>query len=79
MSIKVINEEEDLQEVMQVLLAHLEPAKVMKFWAACKIGEGDYLQVKENLFSGETVDSSYDKIQEYQKLTGKSSTVIHKK
>jgi hypothetical protein len=71
MSIKVINEQENLQEVMQVLLAHLEPAKVMKFWAACKIGKGDYLQLKENLFSEETLDSLYDKIQEYQKSTGK--------
>ncbi|WP_041640771.1 hypothetical protein [Trichormus azollae] len=71
MSIKVINEQENLQEVMQVLLAHLEPAKLMKFWAACKIGEGDDLQLKENLFSEETLDSLYDKIQEYQKSTGK--------
>jgi hypothetical protein len=71
MSIKVINEQQNLQEVMQVLLAHLEPAKVMKFWADCTIGEGDYLQLKENLFYEETLDSLYDKIQEYQKSTGK--------
>ena len=66
MTIKVINEQQNLQEVMQVLLAHLEPAKVMKFWAACKLGEGDYLQLKERLFSEETADSLYAKITEYQ-------------
>jgi hypothetical protein len=66
MRIKVINEQQNLQEVMQVLLTHLEPAKVMKFMATCKLGEGDYLQLKETLFSQETVDSLYEKIKEYQ-------------
>ncbi|MEH1824145.1 MAG: hypothetical protein V7L22_02035 [Nostoc sp.] len=66
MEVKVINEQENLQEVMQVLLTHLEPSKVMKFWATCKISEGDYLQVKEKLFAKETVASLYAKIKEYQ-------------
>ncbi|BAY76177.1 hypothetical protein NIES25_26260 [Nostoc linckia NIES-25] len=66
MKIKVINEQENLQEVMQVLLTHLEPSKVMKFWATCKLGEGDYLQLKEKLFAEETVTSLYTKIKEFQ-------------
>jgi hypothetical protein len=66
MKIKVINEQQNLQEAMQVLLTHLEPSKVMKFWAACKIGEGDYLQLKEKLFAEESVDSLYEKIKGYQ-------------
>ncbi|MFN6481414.1 MULTISPECIES: hypothetical protein [unclassified Nostoc] len=66
MEIKVINEQENFQEVMQVLLTHLEPSKVMKFWAACKLSEGDYLQVKEKLFVKETVASLYAKIKEFQ-------------
>ncbi|OUL22741.1 hypothetical protein BV378_22715 [Nostoc sp. RF31YmG] len=66
MTIKVINEQENLQEVMQVLLNHLEPSKVMKFWATCKISEGEYLQLKEKLFAQETVASLYSKIKEYQ-------------
>ncbi|GAX37119.1 hypothetical protein [Nodularia sp. NIES-3585] len=66
MTIKVINEEENIQEVMQVLLTHLEPSKVMKFWATCKLSEGDYLQVKEKLFAEETVASLYAKITEFQ-------------
>ncbi|MEH1906114.1 MAG: hypothetical protein V7L05_29290 [Nostoc sp.] len=45
---------------------HLEPSKVIKFWAACKLGKGDYLQVKEKLFAQETVASLYAKIKEYQ-------------
>ncbi|QMS88335.1 hypothetical protein HUN01_12290 [Nostoc edaphicum CCNP1411] len=68
MTIKVINEQQNLQEVMQVLFTHLEPSKVMKFWAACKLGEGDYLQLKEKLFSQDNVDSLYEKIQAYQNI-----------
>ncbi|MEH1934840.1 MAG: hypothetical protein V7K90_25585 [Nostoc sp.] len=66
MKIKVINEQENLQEVMEVLLTHLEPSKVMKFWAACKLSETDYLQLKEQLFAQETVASLYAKIKEYE-------------
>ena len=66
MTIKVINEQENIQEVMQVLLTHLEPSKVMKFWATCKLSEGDYLQLKEKLFAEETVASLYAKITEFQ-------------
>ncbi len=61
-TIKVINE----QQAMQVLLTHLEPSKVLRFWAACKLGGGDYLKVKEQLFAQETVASLYDKIKQYQ-------------
>ncbi|MGI8505159.1 MAG: hypothetical protein ACR2LR_29140 [Hassallia sp.] len=73
MKIKVINEQENLQEVMQVLLTHLEPSKVMKFWAACKLSETDYLQVKEKLFAQETVATLYAKIKEYQDGDSKQS------
>ncbi|MBN3940291.1 hypothetical protein [Nostoc sp. NMS9] len=73
MEIKVINKQENLQEVMQVLLTHLEPSKVMKFWAACKLSEGDYLQVKEKVFAKETVASLYAKIKEYQDGDSKQS------
>ncbi len=38
----------------------------MKFCAACKLSEGDYLQVKEKLFAKETVASLYAKIKQFQ-------------
>ncbi|WP_267921648.1 hypothetical protein [Nostoc favosum] len=38
----------------------------MKFWAACKLGQGDYLQLKEKLFAEETVASLYTKVKENQ-------------
>ncbi|MCG6137261.1 MAG: hypothetical protein MET45_21935 [Nostoc sp. LLA-1] len=74
MTIKVINEQENLQEVMQVLLTHLEPSKVMKFGATCKLSEGDYLQLKEKLFAQETVTSLYAKIQDFQDVESKQSS-----
>jgi len=73
MKIKVINDQENLQEIIQVLFSHLEPSKVMKFWAACKLSEGDYLQLKEKLFVEETVSSLYTKVKEYQDKDNKES------
>ncbi|WP_339386890.1 hypothetical protein [Calothrix rhizosoleniae] len=47
-------------------MAHLEPSKELKFWSACKLGEGDYLKFKDKLFEKETVASLYEKIEVYQ-------------
>ncbi|WP_414589823.1 hypothetical protein [Scytonema sp. PCC 10023] len=66
MKIKVIREQQVLQEGMQVLMTHLEPSKVLKFWTVCKLGEGDYLKLKQQLFEKETVASLYEKIKAYQ-------------
>jgi hypothetical protein len=66
MTIKVINEQQVLQEVMDVLMTHLEPSKVIKFWAACKLGEGNYLKLKDQMFEEETVVSLYEKIKTFQ-------------
>jgi hypothetical protein len=66
MTIKVHNEQQILQEAMEVLMTHLEPSKVLRFWAACKLSEGDYLKLKEQLFANETVDSLYEKIKKYE-------------
>ena len=51
MTIKVINDQQALQEGLEILIAHLEPAKVARFVAACKLGEGDYLKLKDKLFA----------------------------
>lgn len=69
MKIKVISEQEILQEAMQILMTHLEPSKVLKFWAACKLGEGDYLKQKDQIFEKETVASLYEKIKTYQDVS----------
>lgn len=68
MKIKVPSEQQILQEALEVLLANLEPSKVMRFWAACQLGEGDYLKLKDQLFEGENVASLYEKISAYQNI-----------
>jgi hypothetical protein len=40
----------------------MEMSKLLRFWAACQLGEGDYLSFRDREFAGETVDSLYDKI-----------------
>jgi len=66
MTIKVINNQQALQDGLEVLIAHLEPAKLARFIAACKLGEGDYLKIKDKLFAKETVASLYERVKAYQ-------------
>jgi hypothetical protein len=44
--IQAISEQQVLQEGFQVLLTHLEPSKLARFWAACNLGGGDFRPVK---------------------------------
>lgn len=64
--IQVKSEQQVLQEGLQVLLANMEPSKVARFWAACNVGSGDYLQLKDELFGQESVKSLSAKILEFQ-------------
>ena len=66
MKIEVSSEQTVLQEGGAVLFKHLGPAKAARFLAAWRQGAGDYLQIREELFAGETVDTLYDKILKYQ-------------
>ncbi|XGW00002.1 MAG: hypothetical protein ACAF41_13840 [Leptolyngbya sp. BL-A-14] len=66
--IQVKSEQQVLQEGLQVLLAHMEPSKVARFWAACNLGGGDYLKLKDELFAQESVASLYAKVLEFQSL-----------
>lgn len=64
--IETISEQQVLQEGFQVLLTHLEPSKLARFWAACHLGSGDYLKLKDRLFDEETAASLYLKVLEFQ-------------
>jgi hypothetical protein len=64
--IQAKNEQQILQEGLQILMSNMEPSKVARFWAACNIGSGDYLKLKDQLFAEETVASLYSKIMEFQ-------------
>lgn len=43
-----------------------ETSKVMRFWSICKFSHGNYLELKDKLFAGETVDSLSEKIKAFQ-------------
>ncbi len=66
--IQVKSEQQVLQEGLQILLSNMEPSAVARFWAACNIGKGDYLKIKDELFSQESVVGLYSKILEFQAL-----------
>lgn len=64
---EVSTEHEIMREAEEVLVKHLGPAKATRFWVAFSQGAGDYLQIKERLFEGETVETLYQKVQQYEK------------
>jgi hypothetical protein len=68
MSVKVLSEQEVIQEAVTVLLANMSPAKVARCLSAWQMGAGNYLAIKEQLFAEETVASLYEKIQAVQNI-----------
>lgn len=64
--IQVKSEQQVLQEGFQILLSNMELSTVARFWAACNIGAGDYLRLKDQLFAQESVGSLYSKIVDFQ-------------
>ncbi|MEL4894442.1 hypothetical protein [Crocosphaera sp. Alani8] len=62
MKINIDTDPAIIEEALQVLSQHLEPSKLMRFLAVCNLDSVDYLNLKEKLFEGETVDSLYEKI-----------------
>ncbi len=69
--IQIKNEQQILQKGLQVLLSNMEPSEVARFWAACNLGSGDYLKLKDELFAKESVASLYSKIVEFQESKDK--------
>lgn len=66
MKINMDTDREIIQEAFQVLIEHLDAFKVIRFLAICNSGNGDYLQLKDKLFEGETLDSLYEKIKDLE-------------
>jgi hypothetical protein len=61
-----MSESEVLREASQILLQHLSPAKVARFWASWHVGKGDYLAWRDEEFDDETVSDLYDKVRAFQ-------------
>lgn len=70
MTVQVASEQGILCEAETVLVRHLGPAKTARVWAACRQGVGDYLEIRERLFEGETVQTLYEKVQQYEAKAG---------
>ncbi|MDX9991625.1 MAG: hypothetical protein RBS68_06190 [Anaerolineales bacterium] len=66
-TISVPSERQIINEAAQVLMQHLSPSKATRFWASWQVGEGDYLQIRKELFAKETADSLYEQIEAFQK------------
>jgi hypothetical protein len=67
MTVQIVTEAEVLREAAQILLQHLSPTKVARFWASWQAGHGDYLQWRDQTFATITVDDLYDRIVEFQR------------
>lgn len=72
MKINRQTEKQVIQEALNILSTHLKPSNYARFIAACQLGEGDYLNTKEQLFTDETVDSLYEKIQAFETAKNES-------
>jgi hypothetical protein len=73
MTIEVIAEADVMREVTQVLLENLSPATVARFWASWHMGQGYYLDWRDEQFKGETVTSLYEKILAFQEARNETS------
>ena len=67
MNIEVASEQQIVREGEALLIRYLGVAKTARFLSAWRQGAGGYLKIREKLFDGETVDSLYDKIVEFEK------------
>ncbi len=66
-TIHVPSERQIILEAAQVLMQHLSPAKATRFWASWQVGQGDYAEIRKQLFDKETVASLYEQIDAFQK------------
>ena len=66
MAVKVLGEGEVLRAVSQVLVEHLRPAMVVRFWASWQTGHSSYLRWRDEYFQHETVAPLYEKVKAFQ-------------
>jgi hypothetical protein len=70
--IQVKSEREALREGLSILIREMEPSTFARFCIACNLGAGDYLELKDELFVGESVASLYAKVLEFQEAKRES-------
>lgn len=66
MTVNVSSDAEIWREAWDVLLRHMSPSKLARFWAGREMGRGDYLRWRDEVFAGQTVDELYTAIESFQ-------------
>jgi len=66
MTVRISNEQDVVREAVDVLLKHMSPAKVARFLAVCRVGDGDYLAIRRRLFDKESVATLFEKVRKYE-------------
>ena len=70
MKVKMLSEQEVFREAMDILLNNLTPSKMARFLATWQKEDSDYLIIRDKLFKGETVETLYSQIQQFERLKG---------
>ena len=65
MSITVENDLATIEEATAILLEKMSPAKVARLFANLRVGAGDYVRSRDELFVGETVDALFDQARRF--------------
>lgn len=66
MNVKMPRKQEVIQEALEILVKHMEPAKVGLLLSMLQEGSGDYLEIREELFAGETMTTLLKKVKAYE-------------
>ncbi|RKZ48250.1 MAG: hypothetical protein DRR00_20040 [Candidatus Parabeggiatoa sp. nov. 3] len=70
MKVKMLSEQEVFREAMDILLNNLTPSKMARLLATWQKDDSDYLIIRDKLFEGETVETLYSQIQQFERLNG---------
>jgi hypothetical protein len=62
MNVRIPSEQVVIQEAIAVLKQHMEPSKLVVLLAALQQGDEDYAEIRESLFSEETVTTLVEKM-----------------
>lgn len=62
-----MEQDEDLtNEALDILLEHMPAHKVARLLAAWQVGQGDYTELRRQLFADETVETLAAKVRDFE-------------
>ncbi len=70
MKVKMLSEQEIFREALEILLNNLTPSKMARLLATWPNEGTDYLTYRNSLFKGETVETLYSQIKEFEQKAG---------